>query len=306
MARAQTSELSAERRRKLLRQGVSNTAQYALHLFLVFLFIFPLLWMIMSSLKTSNAQIFADSRSLRAFLPVGEVSMENYKAVFENSSFPRFLLNSTAISVVTVVFSLLINSMAAYSLSRLKWAGQKLILAIIIATLIIPFEAIAVPLLMLVSKLPWFSFADGGFVTGWLNSYHVQIIPGIAGAYSIFLFYQFFQDIPRELDEAALVDGASRFRIYWSVIVPISGPVFATVAILTFLGAWNAFLWPIMTVQSEELRPVQVGLQYFFQRDTVWGQVLAYTTMITLPVLAVFAAFQGAFVRSIATSGLKG
>jgi multiple sugar transport system permease protein len=198
--------------------------------------------------------------------------------------------------------------MAAYSLSRLRWRGQKIILAIIIATLIIPFEAIAMPLLMLVSLLPGISLEGGtvAIVQGWLNTYGVQFIPGIVSAYSIFLFYQFFQDIPRELDEAARVDGASTFQIYYRIIVPISGPVFATVAILTFLGSWNAFLWPIMVIQSENLRPVQVGLQYFFQQVTIWGEVMAYSTMITIPVLIVFIIFQGAFVRSIATSGLKG
>jgi multiple sugar transport system permease protein len=306
MTTVQATGPAAERRKHLLRKGINLTGQYALNLLLFFIFVFPLWWMIVSSFKGSNAQIFGDVRSLRAFLPVGEISLDAYVAVFQNSSFPRFLANSLVISIITVILSLFVNSMAAYALSRLKWPGQKLILAIIIATLIIPFEAVAVPLLMLVSKLPWYSFAEGGFVTGWLNSYHVQIIPGIVSAFSIFLFYQFFQDIPIELDEAALVDGASRFRIYWNVIVPNSGPVFATVTILTFLGAWNAFLWPIMTIQSEELRPVQVGLQYFFQRDTQWSQVLAYKTMITLPVLFVFLIFQGAFVRSIATSGLKG
>ncbi len=108
------------------------------------------------------------------------------------------------------------------------------------------------------------------------------------------------------MDEAALVDGASRFQIYYRIIVPISGPVFASVAILTFIASWNAFLWPIMTVQSDELRPVMVGLLFFFQRDVQWAEVMAYTTMITLPVLAFFFAFQSAFVKSVATSGLKG
>ena len=163
------------------------------------------------------------------------------------------------------------------------------------------------PLLLLVANLPWVSFADGFSITqGWLDSYHVQIIPFITSAFSIFLFYQFFQDVPKELDEAALVDGASRFTIFYRIIVPISGPVFASVAILTFIASWNSFLWPIMTVQSDELRPVMVGLLFFFQRDTQWGEVMAYTSMITLPVLAFFFAFQSAFVKSIATSGLKG
>jgi multiple sugar transport system permease protein len=196
--------------------------------------------------------------------------------------------------------------MAAYALSRLRWNGQKLVLAIILATLIVPGEATIIPLLLLVSKLPSLSFENGvGVTQGWLNTYHVQIIPFVTSAFSIFLFYQFFQDIPQELDEAAFVDGASRFQIYRHVIIPISGPVFATVAILTFLGAWNAFLWPTMTIQSEDIRPVMVGMQYFFQQNVQWGEVMAYATMVTLPVLGLFLAFQRSFVQSIAGTGSK-
>jgi multiple sugar transport system permease protein len=274
---------------------------------LVIFFTFPLVFMMVSAIKTSNQQIFGDLRSLRAFLPVGALTLDNFRFVFENSNFPRYLANSIGLAVVTIVLSLTVNSMAAYSLSRLKWRGQKLILAIIIATLIIPGQATIMPLLLLVANLPRLSLEGGLTIArGWLDTYPVLFVPFIASAFSIFLFYQFFQEIPKDLDEAALVDGASRFRIFRSIIVPISGPVFASVSILTFIGSWNSFLWPIMTVQSDELRPVMVGLQFFFQQNVQWGQVMAYTTLITLPVLAVFFAFQSAFVKSIATSGIKG
>jgi multiple sugar transport system permease protein len=159
-----------------------------------------------------------------------------------------------------------------------------------------------------VSKLPNLEF-DGivPIITqGWLNTYKVQIVPFIANAFSIFLFTQYFKSIPKELDEAARMDGAGWFRIYRSIIVPLAGPAFATVAILTFLPVWNSFLWPIMVVQKEELRPVQVGVQYFFQLDTAWGEVMAYTTFITIPVLVFFLAFQRQFVASIAGAGVKG
>lgn len=273
---------------------------------LALFFTFPLLFMIVSSFKANNTQIFADLRSIRAFLPVGELTLNNYQSVFDNSNFPRYLLNSAGISLVVIALSLFVNSMAAYALSRMRWRGQKLVLAIIIATLIIPGEAILMPLLLLVSRLPGLTFEGGIALTqGWLDTYHVQIIPFITSAFSIFLFYQFFQDIPQDLDEAASIDGASRFQIYRHVIVPISGPVFASVAILTFLGTWNSFTWPIMVVQSDEIRPVMVGLQFFFQQNVQWGEVMAYTSMITIPILALFMAFQGAFVRSIATTGLK-
>ena len=288
---------------KRLKQGL----RYIPLIILLFFFIFPLVFMINSSLKSSNAQIFTDLRSIRAFPPVGELTLANFQRVFQDSNFGRYLVNSLGLTAVTIVLSLTVNSMAAYALSRLKWRGQKAVLSIIIATLIIPGQATIMPLLFLVANLPWISFADGfSITTGWLDSYHVQVIPFITSAFSIFLFYQFFQDIPKELDEAALVDGASRFTIFYRIIVPISGPVFASVAILTFISAWNSFLWPIMTVQSDELRPVMVGLLFFFQRDTQWGEVMAYTSMITLPVLAFFFVFQSAFVKSIATSGLKG
>lgn len=294
---------SSEQLTKRIKKGL----RYVPMLLLLFFFMFPLIFMINSSFKTSNAQIFTDLRSIRAFLPVGELSLANFNRVFTDSNFPRYLVNSLGITAVTIFLSLAVNSMAAYALSRLKWRGQKTVLSIIIATLIIPGQATIMPLLLLVANLPWISFADGlSFTRGWLDSYHVQIIPFITSAFSIFLFYQFFQDIPKELDEAALVDGASRFKIFHKIIVPISGPVFASVAILTFIASWNSFLWPIMTVQSDELRPVMVGLLFFFQRDTQWGEVMAYTSMITLPVLVFFFIFQSAFVKSIATSGLKG
>lgn len=290
-----------------LNKQIKLVLRYIPLLLLLFFFTFPLIFMINSSFKTSNTQIFTDLRSIRAFLPVGELTMANFERVFLDSNFLRYIVNSLGITAVTILLSLTVNSMAAYALSRLKWRGQKVILSIIIATLIIPGQATIMPLLLLVANLPWVSFAGGLSITqGWLDSYHVQIIPFITSAFSIFLFYQFFQDIPKELDEAALVDGASRFTIFYRIIVPISGPVFASVAILTFIASWNSFLWPIMTIQSDELRPVMVGLLFFFQRDTQWGEVMAYTSMITLPVLVFFFAFQSAFVKSIATSGLKG
>ncbi|MCB0003265.1 MAG: carbohydrate ABC transporter permease [Anaerolineae bacterium] len=303
-ASTQSVAVSKSSKRRLPKDWKSKVVQYATNLILVIFFIFPLVFMIMASFKP-NDQIFADLRSLRAFLPVGDLSLTNYQAVFAKSKFPRFLFNSLFISVTTILLSLIVNSMLAYALSRLKWAGQKLVLAIIIATLIIPGETVIMPLLLLVSKLPGLSLTEG-ITTGWLNTYHVQIIPFIVSAFSIFLFYQFFRDIPKELDEAALVDGASRFQIYYKIILPNSGPVIATVTILTFIGAWNSFLWPTMVIQSEELRPVMVGMQYFFQQDTEWGEVMAYAAMITIPVLLVFLLFQRSFVQSIASSGIKG
>ncbi|WP_438616713.1 carbohydrate ABC transporter permease [Microbacterium karelineae] len=267
----------------------------------------PLVFMFVSSLKPSG-QVLSDSSSLRALAPVGDISMDNYGAVFDRVPVGQFLFNSVLVTVFIVVGGLIVNSMAGFALSRLEWRGRGLVLGIVIATLIVPFETIAVPLVYWVSMLPTLVM-EGGILKydfGWLNSYHVQIVPFVANAFAIFLFTQYFSTIPKSLDEAARIDGASWFTIYRKLIVPLSGPAFATVAILTFLPAWNQYLWPLMTVQKEELRPVMVGMQYFFQLNPEWGEVMAYTSMITIPVLIVFLAFQRAFVSSIAATGVKG
>jgi multiple sugar transport system permease protein len=274
---------------------------------LALFFLFPIVFMFVSSLKPDD-QIFSDLSSPRAFLPVGDISLHNYGEVFDTVPAWRFLANSIVVSLVTVVLGILVNSLAAFGLSRMQWRGRNLVLAAIIATLVVPFETFALPLLWWVNKLPWLVVQDGRLLWsfGWLDSYQVQIIPFIANAFSIYLYYSYFSTIPRELDEAARVDGAGWFRIYRSIIMPLSGPATATVAILTFLPAWNQFLWPLMAVQSEDLRPVMVGVQYFFQLNVAWGAMMAYATLITIPVLVLFLSFQRAFIGSIASSGVKG
>jgi multiple sugar transport system permease protein len=274
---------------------------------LVLLFSFPIVFMFVSSLKP-DAQIFSDLASVRALLPVGDLSLDNYRGVFERVPAGRMLLNSIGISTVTVVLGILVNSMAAFALSRMRWRGQKLVLTGIIATLIVPFETFALPLVWWVNKLPWLDVSGGhvAITQGWLDTYQVQIIPFIANAFSVYLFYQYFSTIPLEIDEAARVDGAGWFTIYRRIVLPLSGPAIATVAILTFLPAWNSYLWPLMSVQSESHRPVMVGIQYFFQLNVSWGQIMAYASLITVPVLALFLAFQRAFIGSIASAGVKG
>lgn len=285
--------------------------QYFFAFFFMLLFSLPLLFMFSSSLKDPQT-IFADVKSWRAFFPVGDVNLDQYVGVFERLPLGQFLLNSIFISAVVVILGLFVNSLAGYAIARLRFKGQNIILVALIATLVIPFETIAMPLLVLVNSLPRISFEDGTleFTTGWLNTYLVQIAPFVAWGFSIFLFVQYFKTIPRELDEAAIIDGASFFSIYWRIIVPLAGPAFATSAILSFLAIWNAYLWPVMVVQTESLRTVQVGLDYFWastsEEGTQWGEIMAYSTLITLPIIIVFVIFQRAFVASVASSGVKG
>jgi multiple sugar transport system permease protein len=285
--------------------------QYALAIFFMLLFSLPLLFMISSSFKDPQA-IFGDVKSWRAFFPVGDVNFDQYLGVFDRLPLGQFLFNSIFISGVVVLLGLFVNSLAGYAIARLKFKGQNVILVALIATLVIPFETIAMPLLVLVNELPRISFENGTveLTTGWLNTYLVQIAPFIAWGFSIFLFVQYFKTIPKELDEAALIDGAGFFSIYWRIIVPLAGPAFATSAILSFLAIWNAYLWPVMVVQTESLRTVQVGLDYFWastsEEGTQWGEIMAYSTLITVPIIIVFVMFQRAFVASVASSGVKG
>ena len=280
---------------------------YAGRLVLVVFFAFPIVFMFVSSFKPDD-QIFKDISSIKAFLPVGHMSLDNYQTVFDTVPAARFLLNSIGLSCLTVLLGLFVNSIAAFALSRMRWKGSGIVLAAIIATLVVPFETFALPLVWWVNKLPWLTLRGGVplWEFGWLDTYRVQFMPFIANAFAIYLFYSYFQSIPKDLDEAARVDGAGWFKIYRSVIMPLSGPAIATVAILTFLPAWNQYLWPLMVIQSEQLRPVMVGVSYFFQLKVQWGAMMAYSSLITIPVLVLFLCFQRAFIGSIAASGVKG
>ena len=295
----------AKRNRRGSRRSV--VGGYAARTVLALFFLFPIVFMFVSSLKPDD-QIFADLDSVKAFLPVGHVSLDNYRKVFDTVPAWRFLANSIGISVLTVVLGVAVNSLAAFAISRMRWRGRTFVLAAIIATLVVPFETFALPLVWWVNKLPWLVMQDGvpRWTFGWLDTYRVQIVPFVANAFSIYLYYSYFSTIPKELDEAARVDGAGWFRIYRSIVMPLAGPAIATVSILTFLPAWNQFLWPLMVVQSEDHRPVMVGLEYFFQLNIAWGPMMAYATLITIPVLALFLSFQRAFIGSIASSGVKG
>ena len=284
-------------------RGLRLAVRYLVLTLIAIIFIFPLVFMVMSSLKP-DLQLLRDTSSIRAFLPVGDISFDNYASAFDRVPVMKFMFNSLVVTGTTVIMSLLLCSLAAFSFVFLNWSGRNVALSIIIATLIIPFETIAIPLLLFVSKLPWIGME--GLTFGWLDTYRVQIIPLIADGLTIFLFVQYFRDLPRELIEASRVEGASWWQIYTRIVMPLSGPVLATAAILKFLAMYNQYLWPWMVVQQETYRPVMVGLQYFFQLNTAWGEIMAYLTIITIPVLAFYLVLQRAFIASIASTGVKG
>ena len=284
-------------------RGLRLATRYLVLTLIAEIFIFPLIFMVVSSLKPDH-QLLVDSGSLRAFLPVGDISFTNYSDAFDRAPIGLFVFNSVFVTATTVILSLFLCSLAGFSIAVLQWKGKLIVFSAILATLTVPFETIAVPLLLMASKLPWIGV--DGFEVGWLNSYRVQIIPFIADALTIFLFVQYFRDLPGELIEAARVEGASWWQVYSKILMPLSGPVIATAAILKFLVMYNQYLWPLIVVQEESYRPVLVGLQYFFQLNTAWGEIMAYLTLITLPVLAFYLFLQRAFIASIASTGVKG
>lgn len=285
-------------------RGLRLAVRYLVLLLVAAVFVFPLIFMIVSSLKP-DAQLLRDTGSLRAFLPVGDISLDNYFAAFERAPIGLFVANSVMVTVITVSASVFLCSLAGFSFVFLRWRGRDLVLSVVLATLIVPFETIAIPLLLVVSRLPWIGLE--GLTIGWLNTYHVQIIPWIADALTIFLFVQYFKDLPHELIEAARVEGATWWQIYRRVVMPLSGPVLATAAILKSLKMYNEqYLWPLIVVQDEAHRPIMVGLGYFFQLDVAWGELMAYLSLITVPVLVFYLLLQRAFIASIASTGVKG
>ncbi|MFM8747803.1 MAG: carbohydrate ABC transporter permease [Aestuariivirga sp.] len=258
----------------------------------------PLLLMFATSLKADENQILRDLGNARAFwVSPGEASPENFRQVLSNKTFPilRYLLNSTIIVASIVIFGIFVNSLAAFALARMHFRGRGAVVMAVVALIIIPMESLAVPLLLMMAKI------------GWVDTYRAQIVPFIAHPFSIFLFYQFFSSIPKDLDEAAYVAGASKLRTYWSVIMPLSLPTIATVAILQSLEYWNAYLWPLMVTRGSGARPVSLALaQYFGTPPPVWGDVMAFSVLMSLPVLVVYFLFQRWFIQSTIGSSIKG
>ena len=287
------------------RQVAATLLHTALMVLAAVVFAYPLLFMFAAGFKPGDA-IFTELGSPTALIPDARWSFDNYRSVFDKGAIGAYLINSGLIALISVVAGIFINSAAAFALAKLKWRGQGVVLALVIALLIVPFEVLAIPLLLIVSKLPWIDYATGAFTVGWLDTLHVQVVPFLANAFCVFLFYQFFKDVPDELVEAGRMDGASAMTIYLRIVMPVCKPVIVTAAIILFLGMWNQYLWPVMTVHTAHARPVMVGLQQFFGRTNQWGEIMAYASIITLPVLIFFLVFQKQFIRSVVGAGIKG
>lgn len=257
-------------------------------LVLALMTIFPLLWMLSISFK-SPTEVFQPN-----LLPKAP-NWDNFVYVLTEVPFLRYLGNSLFVSAVVTVVALFFHTMAGYALARLRFPGRETIFIAIFSTFLVSLPVIIVPLFIMVRSM------------GLLNSYAGIIIPSIFNAFGIFLLRQYYLTLPRELEEAALIDGAGYWRIYWSVILPLSRPIIASLAILFFLANWNAFLWPLTVAGDDKLWVVQVGISNFrSQYSASWNYIMAASTIVALPMLVLFVIFQRQIMDSIKTSGLKG
>lgn len=275
------------------RSARARVTHYVVATLLAVFFVFPIAFMFVGSVKPSDS-VLADMSSWRAFLPV-PFTTDNYAAAWTQANAGRLLLNSTIIIVSIVVLGLVVNSALGYALARMRFRGVRLLLLVVLALLVVPFQAIAIPLLFMSAQV------------GWLNTYAVQIFPSVASPFFIYMFYTFFLDQPKELEEAARIDGAGPVRTFVSISAPLARPAYGAMAILAFLFNWGELLWPVMVTRGTEVRPLPMGLATFQTLPPLdWGAIMAFASIMTVPVLVVFLAFQRSFVEGVAYQGVKG
>jgi multiple sugar transport system permease protein len=262
------------------------------HLFIYILAFFtavPFIWMILTSVKDMGEIYVYPPRWFPSV-----VHFDNYAKVFEAAPFGRYYLNSILVALLVTLGQLITCSMAAYAFARLKFWGRNVLFFIFLGTMMIPYNVTMIPSFMV---LYWL---------GWVDSYQALIVPGLASAFGVFLLRQFFITIPKELEEAAVIDGASKLTILRKIIVPLSKPALATLAIFTFMGVFNDFIWALIVINSESMRTVQLGLAIFRDRYlTQWDLLMAGSVTAVLPILIVFFFAQKYFIKGITLSGLK-
>ena len=266
---------------------------YAGNTIIGIIFVSPLIWMISASLKT-EAKIFANMNSIRTFVPE-DASFDNFIEVFRRVDLMNVFKNTITYILLILVFDLLINSICGYALAKFRFKGRKLILSFVVALMVMPMEAILLPMYIEMSQL------------GWINSLPALVVPSIAKCFSIYMFYNFFKDIPDDLLEAASIDGSSPIRTFFSIVMPISKTVYATVFILDFVAHWNDFMWPFLIMTGKENRTIQLAVQSFFGTQPVhYSAIMASLVLSAIPMIVMFIFMQKYYVEGIASSGIKG
>jgi multiple sugar transport system permease protein len=283
-----TSPPRVRSRRPTIKPG--RIILHAVAIVVLILLMFPIVWLVSMALKTNS-----DSLRLPPRLIPNPFRWSNFADVFRQVRFARYLVNSFVVAASVTTVALFFHSMSAYSLARLRYRGRSIIFVGILSTLMVPFTIIVVPLFVLVQRF------------GWADSYAGLIVPLISDAFGIFLLRQFYLSLPRELEEAALVDGANLVGVYWHIVLPLSRPILSALGIFFFLANWNNFLWPLIVAQSENHWVVQVGIQQFTGSHSSATQLIAAaSTVAVIPMLVVFFVLQKRLVEGVKLSGLKG
>ena len=264
------------------------------------LFIVPFMWMVSTSLKEPY-----DLAGMN-WIP-SRLAFENYRDAFSFGLWPQWTSNTVIITLLAVIGQVLSCALVAYSFARLRWRGRETLFSLVLATMMLPGVVTMIPQFVLFANLPAFGF-QGSRV--WTNTFLPLTIPAFTGsAFYIFLLRQFMRGIPMELSEAARIDGAGELRIWWDIVMPLTKPALATVAIFTFQGAWQDFMGPLLYLQSERLYTLQLGLRQFEAAaggSPAWHWLMAASLMVMLPVLIIFLLFQRYFIEGISMSGMGG
>jgi multiple sugar transport system permease protein len=278
------------RRFQRVRRRIGYTALYAILAIFSLFMLLPFAFALTGSLKP-EIEIFAIPMN---WLP-SVFQWRNYLLPFQQANFGRYFLNSAIVALVQTLAPLLLCSLAGYSLAKFEYPGRTLIFLFILSTIMLPLQVTIVPLFIIVKQL------------GWVNSYAGLIIPGLVSTFGTFLMRQFFLSVPSEYMDAARIDGASEPRIFWSVMLPMCRPALSALAIFSFTGSWNSFLWPLVVINQDAMRTMPLGIVFYIgeQRAPQYGQLLAVAIIATLPVLVLFLAMQRAFIQGATVSGLK-
>ena len=266
---------------------------YAGNVIIGLIFVSPLIWMISASLKP-EALIFANMNSITTFIPV-QASLDNFAEVFSRLNMVQVFKNTFVYIALILVFDLLLNSICGYALAKFDFRGKELMLNFVVALMVLPMEAIMLPLYIEMSQL------------GWVNTLAALVIPFVANCFSIYMFRQFFCDIPDELLEAASIDGSGPIRTFFTIVMPTSKTVYATVFILDFVAHWNDFMWPFLVMTGENKRTIQLAIQVFFGTQPIhYSAIMAALVVSAIPMLVMFIFMQKYYIEGIASSGIKG
>jgi ABC-type glycerol-3-phosphate transport system permease component len=276
-------------------KGVKKGSIFSILAIMSAFFIVPLAWILASSLRPAGSLYeYANPLTWRTFLP-SVVTFENYRKIFVDLLFGRAILNSLFVASITVLLSVIVSSMAGFALAKFKFRGKELVFAIVLITFMVPFESVVIPLYVLVRAL------------GLENTYAALILPGVGNGLAIFLFKQFFEEVPNELIEAARIDCASWFRIYVQILLPLCLPAVATVVVMIFMFQWNSLFWPLVATHSSRFEVVQVAIAANrMSEDTSWANLFSAAIAGSLPPVVIFFFLQKYFIKGISGTGIKG